>query len=427
MIWASVGGYLSTGLLLFATFGLLSKGSRALRLILLAWIVLALARMYGTPPVLGSILGVLPGMSRVVFYRYATSSVEFAAIVLAALGLDDLLAAPLRARRVAAVTGALLLLIAFAAVWAHSLAGQLGSKFAGRPYFAGSIAWGVAVLLAGAAVVLLRRPRARVWLATALVAADALVLFMIPEAAAPRAVQLDLAPVSFLQRNLGTSRAYTFGPLAPNYGSYFGVGLLNINDLPVPSAFNRYIHAHLDPYSPPAAFVGTPGGRGLFTPSPAQELMRNLSSYRGAAVKYVLAPAGQLLPQGADGLRLVFRSPSTWIYRLAGSDPYFTATGGRCRVTASGREAAQLSCAAPSELIRRETYMPGWSAEVDGHAVAVREVDGLYQEVPVGAGVHRVTFGFAPPHIELGVLALIAGLVAWVASGIYNRRRSRAG
>ena len=63
-IWGQVGGYLSASLLLFALLGLFSSGRRGLRLVLLVWIVLALARMYGMP-VLGGVLGVLPRMSQV--------------------------------------------------------------------------------------------------------------------------------------------------------------------------------------------------------------------------------------------------------------------------------------------------------------------------------------------------------------------------
>src|SRR5207249_1344655 len=60
-IWDHVGGFLSTSLLLFAVLGLLSKGRRGLRLILLGWIMLALARIYGEPRLLSDAVGVLPG------------------------------------------------------------------------------------------------------------------------------------------------------------------------------------------------------------------------------------------------------------------------------------------------------------------------------------------------------------------------------
>ena len=70
-IWGQLGGYLSASLLFFGLLGLISPGRRSLRLVLLAWIVLVVARMYGEPPLLGHVLGVLPAMSQVAFMRYA--------------------------------------------------------------------------------------------------------------------------------------------------------------------------------------------------------------------------------------------------------------------------------------------------------------------------------------------------------------------
>ena len=100
-IWDHVGGFLSTSLLLVAVLGLLSKGRRGLRLILLGWIMLALARIYGEPRLLSDAVGVLPGMSHVAFYRYGFPSVELAVIVLAAIGLDELARARLSRGRLA--------------------------------------------------------------------------------------------------------------------------------------------------------------------------------------------------------------------------------------------------------------------------------------------------------------------------------------
>ena len=59
-IWGAVGGYLNTSLILFGLIGLFGRRHRGLRIALLIWIVLAIARMYGEPPLLGHVLGVLP-------------------------------------------------------------------------------------------------------------------------------------------------------------------------------------------------------------------------------------------------------------------------------------------------------------------------------------------------------------------------------
>lgn len=422
-VWSSVGGYLGTSLLLFAGIGLLSRRRLGLRLILLVWIVLVLSRMYGLPG-LGAVLGVLPGMSRVVFFRFATPTLELSVIVLAALGLDDLTREPRPWTRVAAVSLISLLAVLAAAIGAGSLASQLGSRFASRPYHGVSIAWGAVVVSAAVVIVLLRNGRWRIWLATALIAVDGLILFAVPEASAPRSVKLDLAPVSFLKHNLGNSRVFTLGPLAPNYGTYFGLGMLNVNDVPLPAVMERYIHTKLDPYADPDAFVGTATRRGVLAPSPAQELLRNLPAYQAAAVKYVILRPHYLLP--AKSFQLVFRSPTTWIFELKRLTPYFTASGG-CRVEPAGRTTAQLTCPGPAELIRRETFMPGWSAQVDGRDVPVRVQNGVFQAVSVPAGRHRVTYSFAPPYIGWGALGLAAGLVWLVAGGMVARRGGRRG
>jgi hypothetical protein len=124
--------------------------------------------------------------------------------------------------------------------------------------------------------------------------------------------------------------------------------------------------------------------------------------------------------------KLVFRSPSTWIYHLGGSAPYFTATNAGCNVRPHGRQSAQLTCAGPTTLIRRETDLPGWSAQVDGHAVPVHHADGIFQEVSIGAGVHRVAFSYAPPNVGLGFVALTAGCAWLLLAAVSGRRRRPA-
>ena len=414
-IWGGVGGYLDMSLLLFALLGLFGSRRRGLRLTLVVWIVLAFSRMYGVPG-LGDIIGVLPGMSRVWFYRYATSSLELSVIVLAALGLDDLVRNPGSRRRLAWAAAAGLVVVAGAAIGAQPLIARLEPRFSQSPYFPLAVAWGAIVVLAAAGVALLRAAHVRIRLLAALLVLDALVLFAVPELSAPRAIQLDLSPVAYLKRHLGGSRFFTLGPLAPNYGSYFGLQSLNVNDLPIPTTFEHYVHARLDRVVDPTVFVGNYGGlRPAFAPSPEQELVRNLDGYRAAGVKYVLTPAGQRLPQSPRGFTLVFRSPSTWIYRLAGTEPYITTTGG-CRVTASSSSSARVSCTTPATLVRRETNLPGWTATVDGRAVPIRGVDGAFQAISVPAGAHTIGFGYKPPYILWGVIALVLGC-GWVVLG----------
>ena len=421
-IWFDVGGYLATSLLFFALVGLPGPGFRKLKFVLTTWIVLALARVYGGPFHLGDALGLLPGMSRVAFFRYAFPSIEFAFIILAALGLDGLARGRPARRRVALAAGASLLLIAAAALEGHPLAHRLGSGFHDHPYFWGSVGWGAALVLAGTAAALAGRVRVRVVVAALLVVADAFVLFALPEASAPRHVRLDLAPVRYLQSHLGNERFFTLGPLQPNYGSYFGISELNINELPVPRAFADYVHRRLDQIVAPTALVGNlGGGRPVGAASPDQELVRNLDGYRAAGVTYVLAPAGQSLP--APAFTLVLRTPTTWIYHLAGAAPYLGAPG--CAVVAETRTSARTTCRKPTRLVRRETDYPGWSARIDGRATPIRRVDGLFQAITIPAGSHVVTFAYAPRQIEWAYAAFAAGILSLLVPGLVSRRKDR--
>ena len=242
--------------------------------------------------------------------------------------------------------------------------------------------------------------RARAALLTLLVAVDAVVLFAVPELSAPRATTVDLTPVAYLREHLGEQRFATLGPITPNYGSYFGLASFDLHDFP-PTLYAQYVHARVDPW---AVFTGfRPSGR----PSREWELMHHLAGYRFAGVRYVLTPAGQPLPDRSPTLRLVFRSPTTRIYRLAGASPYFGGTG--CRVTSGGRDSANVVCPRPTALVRRETWFAGWSAQLDGHPTAIRRADGLFQAVAVPAGSHQITFTYVPPGMNWAALGLLGG------------------
>jgi hypothetical protein len=417
------GGFLSTSLLLFGLIGLFSKGRGGLRLTLLVWIVLALARIYGQPPLLGDVLGVLPGMSRVAFYRYAFASLELAVVILAALGLD-VVARGLHPRRRLFWIGLLsIVVVAAAALAARRASPEVAAGgLRLRSYFGVSVLCAAAIVLAGISLALIRKPWVRAPSIALLVVAEALVLFAIPEASAPRHVQVDLAPVEFLQRHLGNSRFFTLGPLQPNYGSYFGIGSLNINDIPIPEAFSQYVHAHLDAVVQPHVFVGTyGGGRPVSAPSPAYELRRNVAGYRAAAVAYVLVPPSQPLPK-TKTFKLVFRSPSTWIYHLSGAAPYFAATNPHCPIRANGRQSAMLSCPSPTTLVRRETDLPGWSVRVDGQPARLHRFEDLFQAVNIQQGKHQVTFSYSPPQILWGYVAFGAGCLWLIVTPLAARR-----
>src|SRR6202020_927518 len=83
------------------------------------------------------------------------------------------------------------------------------------------------------------------------VALEAAVLFAAPALSAPRPAPSALALARFLQPPLGPARFATLGPIQPNFGSYFGLAEINVNDLPVPKGFTRYIQRSLDDNADP--------------------------------------------------------------------------------------------------------------------------------------------------------------------------------
>jgi hypothetical protein len=405
-IWVMVGGYLSTVLLLFAVLGLITPGRRGLKLVLVGWGLLVFARLYGQPPVLGHVLGVLPEMARIQFYRYATAVFELPVIVLAALGLDDLTRAGAHRRRLMLVAVGVMAAVGGAWLVARPVVDSLqGLVRHGAVFFQVSIVWALATAAVVGVIAIVREARLRSALLVAVVVVDAIVLFAVPEFSAPRAARIDLTPVTYLRRHLGDARFFTVGPIAPDYGSYFEIASLGVDDFP-PESYARFVHRRLDPV---AQFVGFPKVGGL---SPEQELLRHVRGYRSAAVRYVLTPAGHPLPT-RRAFRLVFRSPTTWIYQLNRAAPYFSAQG--CQVTSGSRASVQLVCPQSTTLIRRETWFAGWSAQLDGRPTSIRRFHGVFQAVTVPAGSHRISFSFEPVGMDWALLGALAGFALLVA------------
>jgi len=85
-----------------------------------------------------------------------------------------------------------------------------------------------------------------------------------------------------------------------------------------------------------------------------------------------------------------------------------------------------VACPRPSTLVRRETWFPGWSVQLDGHPAVLRHADELFQAVAVPRGTHRVTFTYSPPGMEWALLGLLAGCGLMLVPTVRPRgRRTR--
>lgn len=293
LIWANVGGYTGVLVVVLAIIGLTSKPAhRGLKILLLAWILVAFAKTFGVPPVM-ELMNPIPLMRQTAFFRYAPPSWELALIILAAFGLDDFLTcSPGKRRPFMIVMG--LLAIAIALAWPQRAFWERPGAFVPISFLplGISVACAFGELLAAGLVWKLNEERRRIGLACLLVF-DAAVMFMVPQASSIRSTYIDLPAIQFLRDHQGLSRFYTLGPIQPNYGAYFELASINHNVEPVPKLWADYVEHNLLPGfsridSGETFWAGAmPEGEG------EKDLSLYLANYLNLGVRYVVTRAGR--------------------------------------------------------------------------------------------------------------------------------------
>jgi hypothetical protein len=217
-----------------------------------------------------------------------------------------------------------------------------------------------------------------------------------------------MAPVRFLQDHIGLQRYYSIGPMGPNYSSYFGVGSINHNYLPLADNWAEYVLHHLDPGVIVNIFDGTtPEVNGR-----RAALSERLAQYEALGVKYVIAIRGTDPFPGLPGPHpaLAFADPFVGIYELPHPAAYMEGSTGACVVHDEGRQRARGHCDAPGAMVRRELFFPGWTATVNGVPAKVEPVGEVFQQVALPAGDVFVQFRYAPPFVGWAYAACAAGL-----------------
>lgn len=296
LIWNNIGGYTTALAFLVAMIGFSDRSrDRGLKILLLVWIAVTWLRDFGVQPVT-AIVNHLPLLSHATFCRFSPPSWELAIAVLAAYGFDTLGAAAFSRRFAYSAT---LVLLAFSAVlawpgrsawgWNH------GQTLLRMGFLAVALAWAAgSVLLAG---YLWGRPpgQSRRAALACLLVFEAALAFLLPEASARRRNTLDTAALAFLQSHLGLSRVHSLGPLAPNYGAYFGIASVDHNVLPVPRLWADYVDKNLMSgllqYSDGVIF--SPNYQ-AYGPAADQRMLRDhLEQYEETGVRYVLTDPGQ--------------------------------------------------------------------------------------------------------------------------------------
>jgi hypothetical protein len=419
------GGYLTTSLLFFSLVGVVGTRHRGLRIALGAWAAFALMRTMGVQ-ITFDVTKVIPFLDRTLFSAYSAPSWELATLLLALFGLDDLMSSRVHRLWVLAaglvslaLTGAAVhvareYLVYIRAAPGHELASNLSAVWA----------LSVILILVVGALGVLRSWRFAAPLICVIMFLDVAGMFVVPELSNPRSGQVDTRLIAFLQDNLGTNRFYTFGPISPNYGAYFGIASINVNDVPVPKLWVRYISTKLDTNTLPLEFTGyvRADAEG---PTAVQEFRDHLDNYAWVGVKYVVTASNPdvdaLAPPGR--LHLVFDDGFYDVFELGGTAPFFQAAEGHCAIRWSSWNSATTRCDQATRVVRRELFMPGWSVSVNGAHALIGEYGGLFESVTVPAGRSTLTFRYEPEHEILGVGALAVGILVLGGAGYFSWRR----
>lgn len=432
-------GYATVSVLLLAVVGLFGRRDRGLRILLGVVAVLFLLNAYGFAPV-KFVLNHTPGIAATLGYKYGLVLIVFAAIILMAFAIDDLLREQL-SRRAISVAAAVIGLYA-----AGSLLAVAGSGHLTR------LGWTVAVCVILIVTLVLivmalwrsaggaRMAASSAVLVTVLVGAETVWHYAMPQLSSSPTGPIDTAPITFLQQNLGTSRFYTLGPIQPNYGTYWGLSQLNANDLPIAKKYSDYLVHNLTPAK------GTPGAVGTqksfnsfqlvpFNPKPAQQRVlltaygQQQRYFRDAAVKYVVMSPGVGDAAGAQklGLHKVFTSKRAEIWEDPQASPNYTTPDGACQITRQTVTSVALDCAAPTTLTRRQLSSPGWSATINGRTTAMSDApDQLFQKLEVPQGKSEISFAYQPKGFTLSLaISLLAaiGLLTWLGAAHLRRFR----
>lgn len=155
----------------------------------------------------------------------------------------------------------------------------------------------------------------------------------------------------------------------------------------------------------------------------------------GALPKAYVVPRAAVVDGEATLGALLRSDPREQV--LMAVDPLRDRPGRRQAFTAASYESddpdrvdVRVTTEAPGFLVVLDTWMPGWSATVDGRPATVLRGDHAFRVVALPApGRHRVVFRYRAPGLRAGAvisLATLLGLVGLVASSRHRRRADRS-
>ncbi len=418
------GGWFGALAILLGLVGVTVKCQtlRVVKWMLLLWFLFWEARIFGFLNI-SYFINRLPFFHLIAVFRYAEPSCDFVLIVLAAIGIDDWQREGAVTRgRILIVSTMFTALILLSIVLALPALHVLVSVFVFYRFFAIEYVSLVGLMVLFLICLLPRTPTIGLKFGFAAVIAINFVMgFGLSEAAGARKGKIDLAGVHFIQSHESLFRAYTLGPLQPNYGAEFSIAEINHNALPVPRIWTDFISENLDPLSDPILFTGSENGRFQGGPNAASELVRHESYYESIGVKFILATPGQNPFLGSTEPQtppLVFQSSMMNVFQLPNPAPYFLTTPSDCSLRVENRLLLTADCSTQTILTRHELFYPGWHASVNGVSVSPSNTQAIFQSIPLPKGRSVIRFFYRPTHIRLACTVAGAGLIIWLAFGL---------
>jgi hypothetical protein len=422
-VWGGIGGYFTASVGALALLGLFGKRLRPLRIYMAIWTVIGLCGAWDFLD-MRKAWNLIPLIENVSFGRYIMSSCELSFILLATFGLMDL-AESARAKRLFTVTTSAMLL---GLIWIVLAASSLnkGIVYGHRARYIYAFLDAIPFIAIIALLVLGRLTKYKIvpMLVAVVLVGESLLMFGVPGGGSAKIVNVDMGPITFLQKHEGHYRFFDFAVLTPNWGSQYGLNELNAIDLPFPEKFSKYIETALYPgLLPSNQFVIHDGIVGLTAQE--NEIVTHFKNYEAASVKYLLMPqALVILPALTDlGVKLAYTDAKVNIYEMPHPRAFLSTKSPSCTVTTANVDKTTVNCPdGASTLVRTELMMAGWKAYVNGKAVTIKTVDGVYQSVKVPQGTSVVTYSFVPPHEKYAVLLALLAALFLISMWVYERR-----
>jgi len=423
-VWGGIGGYFTASVGALALLGLFGQRLRPLRIYLAAWTVIGLCGAWNFLE-LRKVWNLIPLIENVSFGRYIMSSCELSFILLAVFGLMDLAESAKAKRLFTVTTSAMLLGLIWIVLAASSLNDHIVYGHRARYIYAFLDAIPFIAIVALLVLGRLTKHKIVPLLVALVLVGESLLIFGVPGGGSAKVVNVDMAPITFLQKNEHHYRFLDFAVITPNWGSQFGLNELNAIDLPFPEKFSQLIERQLYPgLTPSNQFVIHDGIVGLTAQE--NELVAHFKNYEDASVKYLVMPTALVIEPALTtlGVTQVFSDAKVNIYELPNPRAYFSTRSSSCTVTTAGVNEATVNCpSAGTTLIRTELMMAGWKASVNGKVVTIKTVDhGTYQSVKVPEGTSTVTYSFLPPHEKYAVLLAVLAALFLIGMVTYERR-----